>query len=101
MYILKLEQQHPSIQDIITLPIDPIINGYFNKHPMSWEIIRRRLLHPSDSIMKAMFRHQTLDVLPKHFPNKIHKSLCIISYIEKMTTINKVTTVDTSNLRPV
>ena len=32
--ILKLEHQHPSSQDIITLPMNPIINSYFNKQPM-------------------------------------------------------------------
>ena len=37
--ILKLEQQHPSSQDIITLPMNPRINICFNKHPMSWELI--------------------------------------------------------------
>ena len=34
--ILKLEHQHPSSQYIITLPMNPIINSYFNKNTMSW-----------------------------------------------------------------
>ena len=67
---------------------------------MSWEIIHRRLLHPYDSFMKEMFRHQTLDGLPKNYPKKINKSLCKIFYTAKMTTINKGTTVDTSNIQP-
>ena len=32
---IKIEQQHSLYQDIITLPITPIINSSF-KHPMSW-----------------------------------------------------------------
>ena len=32
--VLKIEQQHPSSQDIITLTMNPNINSYFNKHPM-------------------------------------------------------------------
>ena len=31
--ILKLEQKHPSSQDIITLPKNPITNSYLNKYP--------------------------------------------------------------------
>ena len=97
--ILKIEHQHHSSKDIINLPMNPIINSYFNKHPMSWELIHCQLLHLSESIMKAMCRHQNLDVLPKHFPKKIHKAPCTICYTAKMTTINKGTTVDTSNLQ--
>ena len=33
--ILKLEHQHTSSQDIITIPMNPIIHSYFNKQPMS------------------------------------------------------------------
>ena len=73
--ILKLEHQHNSSEDIINLSMNPIINSYFKKHPMSWELIHSRLLHPSVSVMKAMCLHQTLDGLPKHYPKKIHKSL--------------------------
>ena len=32
--VLKIEQQHISSQDIITLPMNPIINSSFNKHSM-------------------------------------------------------------------
>ena len=67
---------------------------------MSRELIRLHLLHPSNSVMKSMCRHQTLYGLPKHCPKKIHKAPCAICYTEKMTTINKGTTVNTSNLRP-
>ena len=79
--------------------MNPIINSSFNKHPISLDIIHRRLRHPSDSVMKTMCHHQTLYGLPKHCPNKIHKSPCTICYTAKITTINKGPTVDTSNLQ--
>ena len=66
--VLNIEQKYPSSQEIITLPMTPIINISFNKHPMSWELINICLLHPSDSVMKAMFCHQTLTGLPKTLP---------------------------------
>ena len=69
---LKIEQQHPSGQEIITLPTTPIINSYFNKHPMSWELIHCRILQPYDSFIKAMFRPQPLTGLPKEYPNKLN-----------------------------
>ena len=34
--VLNIEQQNSAYQTIITLPMTPIINSYFNKHPMSW-----------------------------------------------------------------
>ena len=68
---------------------------------MSWDIIHRRLLHSSDSVMKLICHHQTLDGLTKHFPKKIQKSQCTICYTAKITTINKGPTGDTSNLQPV
>ena len=76
--ILKLEHQNLSSEDNINIPMNPTINSSFNKHPMPLETINFRLLHPYDSVMKAMFRHQTLDGLPKHCYKKIHKSPCII-----------------------
>ena len=33
--LLKIEQQHYLYQDIITIPMNPIMNSSFNKHPMS------------------------------------------------------------------
>ena len=51
--------------------------------------------------MKAMCRHQNLYGLPKYCPNKIQKLPCTICYTEKMKTINKITTVNTSNRQPV
>ena len=66
--ILKLEQQHPLSQEIITLPINPIIYISFNKTSMSWELIRHRLLHPTYSVTKAMYYHRNLDGPP--FPPK-------------------------------
>ena len=33
--VLKIEKQHTSSQYIITLPMTPIIDSSFNKHPMS------------------------------------------------------------------
>ena len=85
--ILKLAQKHNASEDIINLYMNPIINSYFNKHPMSWELIHFHLLHPSDSVMKAMCHHQTLYGILKHCPKKIHKAPCIIYYTSKITTI--------------
>ena len=98
--VLKIEQQHPSSQDIITLFINPIINRYLNKHPMSWELINCRLLHPSDSFMKSIFHHQTMYGLLKHCPNKLNQVPCTIRYTSKMTNFPKGTTFDISNLQP-
>ena len=36
IYVVRVEQQQSIYQDIITLPMNPIINSYFNKHPMKW-----------------------------------------------------------------
>ena len=52
--ILKREQQHPSVQDIINITMNPIIKSSLEKQPMSWEIIHCHLLHPYDSAIKAM-----------------------------------------------
>ena len=71
--ILKIEQHHNYSEDIMELSKNPIINRSFNKHPMSWELIHRRLLHPCESVMKAMCRNQTIDGLPKIFPRKYTK----------------------------
>ena len=81
--LLKTEQQHPSIQDIIILTMTTIINSYFNKHPIAREFIHRRLLHPYASFMKEMFCYQTLNGIPKHFPKKLNKATCTIYYTEK------------------
>ena len=51
--------------------------------------------------MKSMCRHKNLDGLPKYFPKKIHKAPCIIFYTSNIKTINKGTTDDISNLKPV
>ena len=80
---LKLDQQHPYSQEIITIPKNSIINSSFNKQPMSWEKIHWFLLHPSDSSTKEMCRHKTLYGLPKHCHNKIHKAPCAICYTKK------------------
>ena len=79
--------------------MNPIISSLSNKHPMSWELINHRLLHPSDSVRKEMCCHQTLDGLTKHFPKKIKSTMYNLLH-RKMTTINKGTTVDTSDLQP-
>ena len=71
--ILKLEQQHNSNQDIITLPINTIINSSFKKHPMSWELIHCRILHPYGSSTKEMCCNKNLDGLPKHCTKKYTK----------------------------
>ena len=75
----------------------PIINSSFNKHPMSWKLIHRSLLHPSNSVIKEMFHNQTLNVLPKQNPKKLNKSPCAICYTGKMITLPKGKKVDTGN----
>ena len=97
--ILKLEHQNLSSEDNINIPMNPTINSSFNKHPVSWEIIHCRLLHSYDSVMKAMCCPQTQDGLPKNCPKKIHKVPFTICYTQKMTNINKVKIVETSNLQ--
>ena len=67
---------------------------------MACDLIPRRILHPSDSVLKEMCRHQTIYGLPKNCPKQIHKTPRTICYTAKLTTINKFTTVDTSNLQP-
>ena len=47
---------------------------------MSWEIIHLHLLHPSESVMKAMCLHQTLTGLPKKCPNKMNQAPLTIYY---------------------
>ena len=60
-----------------------IINIYSNKHPMPWELINCCLLHPPESFMKAICRHQTLTGLPKHCPNKLNQAPYTICYTRK------------------
>ena len=67
---------------------------------MPGEIIHHRLLHPSVSVMKLIFHHQTLNGLPEHCPNKLKKSPRTICYTTKNSYLPKVKTVDTSNLLP-
>ena len=50
--LIKVEQQIYIEQDIITWPMNKILNISFNKHPMSQEFIHCHILHPSDSVMK-------------------------------------------------
>ena len=87
--IIKLEYQQTSSQDIMNLPMNPKINIFLNKQPMSRYLINPRLLHPYENVMKAICCHQNLYGLPKHCSRKIHKAPCTIFYTEKMTTINK------------
>ena len=77
----------------------PIINIYLNKHPMSWEIIHLRLVHPSDSFMEAIFHHKIITGGPKHLPEKTNQSLCTICHTLNMTTLQKGTTIETTNLK--
>ena len=93
-------QQHPLSQDIITLPMTTITNSSLNKHPMSWELTHRSLLQPSDSFMKAMCCHHTLNDSPRHCPKKLNQLLCKICSTAIMTTFTKGTTIDTINLQP-
>ena len=52
--VLTVEQQHYPDQDIINITMNPIINSYLNNQPISWKLIYRRLLHPSESVTKAI-----------------------------------------------
>ena len=70
--IIKVVQQKTPEQDIITLPMNAIINSYFNKHTMSWELIHIHIVNPHDSFMKSMCRQETLTGLPKNLPRKIN-----------------------------
>ena len=99
--ILKLEQQYNSSEEIINLSMNLITNRSFKNHPISWETIQLHLIHPSESVMKAMFCHQNLNVLPKYCPKKLNKAPCTIYCTEKMTIFPKATTVDRSNIQPV
>ena len=74
----KIEQQYISSQDIINLPMNPIINSFFNKQSMSWELFHCRLLEPLEIFMKEMCRNQNLNGLPKHCTKKLNKSPCTI-----------------------
>ena len=76
----------------------PIINVYFNKHSISWELVNSSLLYISDSVLKAMWRHRTLTSILKQFPKKINRAPCRICYTKK-TTFPKGTTIDTTNLQ--
>ena len=79
--------------------LTPIINIYFNKHPMSWKLIHWHLLHPSASVMKSMFYHQNLTGLPQQCHNKLNQAPCKIFYTSNMTTFPIVTTVDKNTLK--
>ena len=48
-----------------------------------------------------MYRHKTITVIPKHLPKKLSQSPCTICYTENITTLPKVTNVETTNLQPV
>ena len=74
----------------------PIINSSSNKHPMSWEIIHCRLIHPSYSVIKSIYRHQNLTGLPKHCPKNLNQAPYTIVYAVKIKPSPKVTTVDTN-----
>ena len=78
----------------------PIINSSFNKQLMSWEIIHLFLLHPSESVMKAMCHHQNFTGLQKHYPKKLNQEPCTICYTEKMEILPKGKKFDTTNLQP-
>ena len=78
-----------------------IINGSFNKHLISWELIHLRLLHPSDSVMRSMLRHQNITGLPKHCPNKLNQAPFTIYSTAKMITLLEGTPVDTNKIQSV
>ena len=41
---------------------------------MAQELIRRRLLHPSESVKKAILHYKTITVIPKHLPKKTNEA---------------------------
>ena len=82
MNIIKVEEKEYTENDIITFPMDTIINSSFNINHMLWEIIHCRLLHPSESVMKEMCHHQTLTGIPKHFPKNINEAPCTVHFRE-------------------
>ena len=79
--------------------MNPIFYSYFNKHPMSWELIHLCLLHPSESVMTAMCCNKNLTGPPKQSPKKINQAPCTICYISRMNILPKGTTVGTTNLQ--
>ena len=50
----------------------------------AWELMHCRLLNPSDSVMKSMYRQQTVTVLLKHCPKKLNQAPCTICYTAKI-----------------
>ena len=66
----------------------------------TWKLIHIRLIHTSDSVMKAMYRHQILTDAPKQVSKKTNQAPCTICYTENMTNFLKCTTVDTTNPQP-
>ena len=80
--------------------MNPIINSSLNKHPMSWDLINIRLLHPSGSIIKSMCLHQNLTSIPENCLKKINQAPFKICYTAKIIFFTKGTTVDTTSLQP-
>ena len=76
--VINIGQQQYPYHYIIYIPMTAMINIYLNKHPMSWELIHCRILHPSDSVMKVMCCHQTLNGISKHCHKKLNKLPCKI-----------------------
>ena len=77
-----------------------ITNISFNKHTISWELIHIILLNHSVSVMKSMYRHQIITVLPKHCPKKTNKPPQKICYKSNMMTFPKGTIFETTNRQP-
>ena len=68
---------------------------------MCRELISIRIINPSESVMKEILCHKTLNGLTKHCPKEKKKAPCTIFYTEIITTFPEGTTVDTSNLQHV
>ena len=99
--IIEVEQQKSTENDIINLPMDPIVNISSSKHPMSWELIHRHLLLPNESVMKSISRHKNLTRPPKHPPNNINESSCTVCFTSKTTIFSRGKNVDTTNLQQI
>ena len=63
--------------------MNPIINISFKNTHIICELIHCRLLHISENSTKSMCRHQTMNVIPKHCPNKTTAIPCTVYYKEK------------------
>ena len=76
--IVKFDIQTLSETNTITIYTDPILNSSFNKNLIIWELTHNCLLHSSDSVLKAIWHHQTLTWILEHGPKKTNDTSCTI-----------------------